>query len=311
MAIRPTETSESLQRYDSDTNVLETLFTVPGKGSLRLLDYMPWADDPRAANHEVHRRVDCVDGELTVEIVFDPRFDYGRVTPTFHVGDNGVLAETPAGDKLVLSTSSRLAWKARPGGGMRAEVTVGPGRPLWCVLAWGLASIEHTDAYRPFEHLRVTRRKWREYAARLDYDGPWRHHVLRAALTLKMLIYAPTGAIVAAPTTSLPEWIGGTRNWDYRFMWVRDGAMAPDAITPDTVSAHLDTAGIPDPDLVIRTSGELRLSNFLLWQAAYAEFVFPDCYWPDFDARMLREALEDFGKRDRRYGGVGEKDAVL
>ncbi|MCB1382403.1 MAG: isoprenyl transferase [Notoacmeibacter sp.] len=92
---------------------------------------------------------------------------------------------------------------------------------------------------------------------------------------------------------------------------VRDGAMAPDAITPDTVSAHLDTAGIPDPDLVIRTSGELRLSNFLLWQAAYAEFVFPDCYWPDFDARMLREALEDFGKRDRRYGGVGEKDAVL
>ena len=226
MAIRPTAASESLQRYDSDTNVLETLFTVPGKGSLRLLDYMPWADDPRAANHEVHRRVDCVDGELTVEIVFDPRFDYGRVTPTFHVGDNGVLAETPAGDKLVLSTSSRLAWKARPGGGMRAEVTVGPGRPLWCVLAWGLASIEHTDAYRPFEHLRVTRRKWREYAARLDYDGPWRHHVLRAALTLKMLIYAPTGAIVAAPTTSLPEWIGGTRNWDYRFMWVRDGAMA-------------------------------------------------------------------------------------
>lgn len=226
MAIRPARACESLQRYDSDTNVLETLFTVPGEGALRVVDSMPWADDPRAANHEVHRRLDGVDGELTAEIVFDPRFDYGRGEATFHVGESGVLAEGPNGERLALSTSTRLTWEARPHGGMRATLTLRAGRTVWFVLAWDARTIEHTDAYRPFEHLRVTRRKWREYAARLDYDGPYRHHVLRAALTLKSLIYAPTGAIVAAPTTSLPEWIGGTRNWDYRFTWVRDGAMA-------------------------------------------------------------------------------------
>ena len=92
---------------------------------------------------------------------------------------------------------------------------------------------------------------------------------------------------------------------------VADGTLDPDRITQDTVSAHLDTAGIPDPELVIRTSGELRLSNFLLWQSAYAEFVFTDCYWPDFGEEHLSSALREFSRRERRFGGVGEKDVAL
>ncbi|PHP67857.1 di-trans,poly-cis-decaprenylcistransferase [Zhengella mangrovi] len=92
---------------------------------------------------------------------------------------------------------------------------------------------------------------------------------------------------------------------------VERGELAPADITPETVSAHLDTAGIPDPDLLIRTSGELRLSNFLLWQAAYTEFLFLDCYWPDFSERTLREAVEAFSARDRRFGGVAPQDIAL
>ncbi len=85
---------------------------------------------------------------------------------------------------------------------------------------------------------------------------------------------------------------------------VASGAIDPASIGPDTVSAHLDTAGIPDPDLIIRTSGEQRLSNFLMWQAAYAEFVFLPCHWPDFDRLAMEAALEAYTARDRRFGGI-------
>ena len=85
---------------------------------------------------------------------------------------------------------------------------------------------------------------------------------------------------------------------------VASGAIDPASIGPDTVSAHLETAGIPDPDLIIRTSGEQRLSNFLMWQAAYAEFVFLPCHWPDFDRGALEAALDAYTSRERRFGGI-------
>ncbi|RYB05813.1 isoprenyl transferase [Lichenibacterium ramalinae] len=85
---------------------------------------------------------------------------------------------------------------------------------------------------------------------------------------------------------------------------VRAGTIDPASIGPETVTAHLDTAGIPDPDLIIRTSGEQRLSNFLMWQAAYAEFVFLPCHWPDFDRDALQTALEAYMSRERRFGGI-------
>lgn len=91
----------------------------------------------------------------------------------------------------------------------------------------------------------------------------------------------------------------------------REGRLAPDQVTPETFEAFLDTAAMPDPDLVIRTSGEQRLSNFLLWQTAYSELVFMPCYWPDFDRRKLVEAIEIFSARDRRFGGVTPQDVAL
>ncbi|MGN6307782.1 MAG: isoprenyl transferase [Mesorhizobium sp.] len=89
------------------------------------------------------------------------------------------------------------------------------------------------------------------------------------------------------------------------------GTIAADAITADSFAGALDTAGLPDPELVIRTSGELRLSNFLLWQAAYSELVFQPCYWPDFGPEQLAEALHAFGRRERRFGGLAPQDIAL
>jgi undecaprenyl diphosphate synthase len=92
---------------------------------------------------------------------------------------------------------------------------------------------------------------------------------------------------------------------------VKEGRLAPGEVTPETFETFLDTAAMPAPDLVIRTSGEQRLSNFLLWQAAYSELIFMPCYWPDFDRRKLVEAVDIYSTRDRRFGGVAAQDVAL
>jgi GH15 family glucan-1,4-alpha-glucosidase len=225
-SIQPTHRPfETLQRYDPDTNVLETLFRVEGQGVLRLTDYMPWTDDPRASIHEIHRRMECVAGEVEVEFVFDPRFDYGAGETSISHGERGCVAVGPSGDRMVCVVRT-ARWESRPAGGVCARITLKKGERRWMVLSYAGEDPQPIEAYRPFEHLRVTRRAWRDWAHQITYDGPWRHHVLRSALLMKLLTYAPTGAMVAAPTASLPEWLGGTRNWDYRYTWARDAAMA-------------------------------------------------------------------------------------
>jgi len=217
---------ETLQRYDPGTNVLETLFRAEGRGALRLTDYMPWTDDPRSAMHEVHRRVQCVEGEMMVRVVFDPRFGYGLSETTFEVTGASVLAKGAAGERLVAVLGGDVRWEARPQGGVEAVFSLKAGERVWLVISWNTTERESVLAYRPFDALRNTRHRWRDWVRGLQYDGPWGHHVIRSGLLLKLLMYSPTGAMVAAPTTSIPEWIGGKRNWDYRYTWSRDTAMA-------------------------------------------------------------------------------------
>ncbi len=217
---------KTLQRYDPGTNVLETLFEVEGQGTLRLTDYMPWADDPRLAMHEVHRRVQCVEGEVEVEVVFDPRFNYGASEVTFEIHGRSALARGSSGERLAAVLGGVGTWEKRAEGGVRAVFPLRAGKRGWLVLSWNASEAESIRAYRPFEMLRTTRNRWRDWSRSLQYDGPWRHHVIRSGLLLKLLMYAPTGAMVAAPTTSIPEWLGGIRNWDYRYTWTRDTAMA-------------------------------------------------------------------------------------
>jgi len=217
---------ESLQRYDPGTNVLETVFQIEGRGTIRLTDYMPWTDDPRSAMHEVHRRVQCVEGEAVVKVVFDPRFDYGRVSTTFEIDGRSALAKGATGERLLAVLGGVGQWEQRLEGGVEAVFRLKAGERGWLVISWNATESESILAYRPFDALRKTRRRWRDWTQQLEYDGPWRHHVTRSALLLKLLMYAPTGAMVAAPTTSIPEWLGGVRNWDYRYTWTRDTAMA-------------------------------------------------------------------------------------
>ncbi|MFQ5415571.1 MAG: glycoside hydrolase family 15 protein [Myxococcota bacterium] len=217
---------ESLQAYDDATNVLQTLFRVHGKGSVVLTDYMPWNGDPRSSVNELHRMLECRDGELEIDVTFDPRFDYARGETKIEFCDEGLIAEGHDGERLTLSVSGDVRFSPRPEGGVSAQVSVRAGQRLWLILSWQSRRPEKIAAHRPFDHLRATRRYWRGWAGRMEYDGPWRHDVLRSALVLKLLQYAPSGAMVAAPTTSLPVVPGGERNWDYRFSWIRDSAMA-------------------------------------------------------------------------------------
>jgi GH15 family glucan-1,4-alpha-glucosidase len=187
---------------------------------------MPWTDDPRSAMHEVHRRVQCVEGEMMVRVVFDPRFGYGLSETTFEVTGASVLAKGASGERLVAVLGGDVRWEARPQGGVEAVLPLKAGERVWLVISWNTTERESVLAYRPFDALRNTRHRWRDWVRGLQYDGPWGHHVIRSGLLLKLLMYSPTGAMVAAPTTSIPEWIGGKRNWDYRYTWSRDTAMA-------------------------------------------------------------------------------------
>ena len=198
---------ESLQAYDDATNVLQTLFRRPGEGSAVVTDLMPWNGDPRSSLHEMLRLIEGREGNLEMEVHFDPRFDYAPRRDAHRDGSKaGGLARGPErrapgrGDRR-----RRSRFSPDPKGGIVGALhgALGAAR-LGLIASWNAPRPERVPAYRPFDHLRATRRFWRGWAAGLQYDGPWRHDVLRSALTLKLLQYAPTGAMVAAPTTSLP-----------------------------------------------------------------------------------------------------------
>ena len=132
-AITPTGAFESLQRYDPDTNVLETLFRTDA-GVARLDDFMPWTDDPRSGIQEVHRRLSCVEGEIEVEVVFDPRFDYGRAETTLSIEEHGVMA-VGGGQRLAAMVGADGEWTPRTEGGVRQVVRLRRGQSFWMVLA--------------------------------------------------------------------------------------------------------------------------------------------------------------------------------
>jgi GH15 family glucan-1,4-alpha-glucosidase len=211
------------QLYFPDTNVLITRF-LSEEGVAEVIDFMPVGyTAAEQHSHRLVRRVHGIRGEMRMRVEVEPRFDYGRVEHTTQVDDAGAVFDPENSfDGLALFSKIPLERTER---GVRGEFTIGANDTASFVLQT-LAAGERPSYPEEHirEHFKETVAFWARWLAQSRYHGRWREVVNRSALTLKLLTYAPTGAIVAAPTTSLPEQLGGGRNWDYRYTWIRDAA---------------------------------------------------------------------------------------
>ena len=228
--IRPVGDFTVERRYLDDTNVLETTFTTD-TGVLRLTDVMPVAHREAYRRelwptHEVLRRVECVAGTVEVSVDCDPKLDYGRIDPP--LDDRGPHGFFYNHKGAVLIVRSELPLSLTQGqGALRGQWTLHAGDRHFLSLAYdeGEPAILPLLGDHAQRKLARSINYWRDWAGQCTYDGPHRDTVVRSALTLKLMTFAPSGAIVAAPTTSLPEALGGERNWDYRYCWLRDSAL--------------------------------------------------------------------------------------
>jgi GH15 family glucan-1,4-alpha-glucosidase len=223
-SIRPAGDWTSTQRYLPRTNILETTFRTAG-GVAVLTDFMPVDEDgrPSGPHPEIHRQVRCTRGRVPMQLVFMPRFEYGARTTRLEQLRNGLFATDRTDQVLTLSSAKPFEWTVEQSAAT-TRFTVEKGEERWLVLRYDDDDIHPVDRYQSARKLDITAAFWARWAAGVRYSGPYRGMVKRSALVLKLLTHAETGAIIAAPTTSLPETIGGVRNWDYRFVWLRDAA---------------------------------------------------------------------------------------
>ncbi|GAA1873447.1 glycoside hydrolase family 15 protein [Myceligenerans crystallogenes] len=213
------------RRYLPGTLVLESEWDLPG-GSLRVIDFMP----PRGERPDVVRVVEGISGRVPVATTLRPRFDYGNVAPWVTAAGDRVHA-VAGPDALALDTPVAMEFHADDQGGeLRAAFTVSAGERVPFVLVHHPSHVAAPGPVDAGDALDGTESFWREWISRSTYDGPWAEPVERSLITLKALTYAPTGGIAAAATTSLPEELGGTRNWDYRYCWLRDAAFTLQAL---------------------------------------------------------------------------------
>ncbi len=267
----PTATvREKRQHYRGDTMILETEFACDG-GVARVIDFMPMS-----GRCDVVRIIEGVEGEVPLEMLIDVRFGYGAETPFIEkTGDGVCFVSGP--NALILRTAMALE---QLGKRVSAYLRVKKGDRVPLQLTW-FASHEEQPAAVDIEHaLATTEQYWREWVGRCTYQGRWRDAVVRSLVTLKAMTYSPTGAILAAPTTSLPESLGGVRNWDYRYCWMRDASFTLDAFMAggyiDEAGAFRDwalraVAGAPgDLQIMYNIFGARRLTEFELdWLPGY------------------------------------------
>jgi len=266
------ESATSSRAYRDRTLVLETTF-VTSTGSVRIIDCMVMG----ASTPRIRRIVEGISGSVAMKMDYAVRFDYGSIVPWVRRLDGGLLA-VAGPDALFLDSDVELV----PDGERHvAAFDIVAGKRLVFELAY-FASFEERppEARMPEGALDATVDAWRTWSAACTYDGPYKDAMLRSLLTLRALTYAPTGGIVAAATTSLPEEIGGMRNWDYRYCWLRDATLTLYALLAggytDSASAWRDwlmraVAGSPgDLQIVYSLRGMRRLPEMeLAWLAGY------------------------------------------
>jgi GH15 family glucan-1,4-alpha-glucosidase len=274
-AIRPTvRTRETQQRYRGDTMILETDLICEG-GVVRIVDFMPLAGETEDRSDLV-RIVEGIDGEVPMEVWLEPKFGYGADAPWVSAEAGGTRF-TAGPDSLIFRGPLTLK---QVGGHVSALVRVKKGDRLPLQLTWAPSADPAPLELNIDATLAETEGYWRSWASRCTYEGHARDLVLRSLLTLKAMTYAPTGGIVAAPTTSLPEEIGGVRNWDYRYVWLRDASLTLDALM---IGGYVDEArefrdwlmraiaGSPaDVQIMYDVAGARRLTEFNLdWLPGY------------------------------------------
>ena len=222
-ALRPVEYTHSQQLYLPDTNVLLTRFFSP-EGLAETLDFMPIVTRP-GERHRLVRNVRVIRGKMDFRVECLPAFDYARRDHTVSVGKSGAVFAS-GDDCLGLATGVRLeeGQRAPRGRSLRSARARGR-RSSWRISQQGEGPGEILSDVGFEELLHSTLDYWRRWLSNSTYQGRWREMVHRSALVLKLMVYDPTGALVASPTMGLPERIGGERNWDYRYTWLRDAAL--------------------------------------------------------------------------------------
>jgi GH15 family glucan-1,4-alpha-glucosidase len=257
---------EVTRRYRGDTLILETEWHTPS-GDIRVTDFMP----PRDGQPPVLVRiVEGLSGSVDVSCVYRVRFGYGQVTPWVRRADSCLLA-VAGPDSLWLDTPVTLTGRSFA---HEATFTVRAGERVPFVLAWVPSHESAPDRCDALQAAEATQRYWDEWVSRCTYHGTYREAVVRSLITLKALTFQPTGGIVAAATTSLPEDLGGVRNWDYRYCWLRDATITLEALLRTGYTgeasawrAWLARAVAGDPgavQIMYGVAGERRLEE---WEA--------------------------------------------
>jgi GH15 family glucan-1,4-alpha-glucosidase len=208
------EVTKTSRRYWGDTLILETRFET-ASGVVALIDFMP----PRGNASDIVRLVRGVSGRVKLRMEFVIRFGFGADIPWVKRGEDGALLAISGQDMTVLRTPVETHGEDMT---TVADFEVGEGETIPFVLTYGPSHLPVPDLVNPAQALQDTEDFWTEWCSRCTYKGESRDLVMRSLITLKALTYGPTGGIVAAPTASLPEKLGGARNWDYRFCWLRD-----------------------------------------------------------------------------------------
>jgi GH15 family glucan-1,4-alpha-glucosidase len=233
LSARPTSEADARRRYLPDTNVLETTFVTDG-GTLRVLDLMTVASEEEKGRdltpeHEIVRELCCERGTVEVELRYEPRPCFGRRARISDRGSLGTFVDTGREGVFVLRSEIPLA-PGESGLVGRARLHASERRQVSLVHAWDGPAVLRPLGPPTRAAIESSIAWWRRWASRSTYRGPHRDEVVRSALVLKLLAFAPSGAIVAAPTTSLPERLGGALNWDYRYCWLRDAAFTARAL---------------------------------------------------------------------------------
>jgi GH15 family glucan-1,4-alpha-glucosidase len=300
------------RRYRPDTLILETTFETEG-GRVTLIDFMP----PHTRSSNLIRIVRCDEGEVALCMELMLRFGYGATTPWVTRLEDGTMRAVAGPDMAVLRTPAFFRGENFK---TVAMFTLTKGNSMPFVLSYGPSHLDPPAPVVAEEALAASETFWRDWTATTKAEGPYRDAIVRSLITLKGLVYKPSGGIVAAPTTSLPEHFGSERNWDYRLCWLRDSTLTLLAMMNagiyDEAAAwrdwlHRAVAGSPDEmQIMYGLRGERRLTEWEVdWLPGYADSKpvrIGNAAHEQFQLDVYGELMDSF--EQARKGGLASTD---